>query len=139
MCEFHESTCNGFGDIWWTDNPIYFSSIDDQCNRRLTWSVPRESEFNQSETASGKCARVVVKLYGAQLYKGSIFVITKAQLWIQSQVNCTESLHVDATIMRSFQTEQYSRFLPSPYAGHVKLATAKHCKLYCKVVQWDIL
>ena len=26
--EFHESTCNGFGDIWWTDNPIYFSSID---------------------------------------------------------------------------------------------------------------
>ena len=30
MCEFHESTCNGFGDIWWTDNPIYFSSIDGQ-------------------------------------------------------------------------------------------------------------
>ena len=28
MCEFHESTCNGFGDIWWTDNPIYFSRID---------------------------------------------------------------------------------------------------------------
>ena len=28
MCEFHESTCNRFGDIWWTDNPIYFSSID---------------------------------------------------------------------------------------------------------------
>ena len=28
MCEFYESTCNGFGDIWWTDNPIYFSSID---------------------------------------------------------------------------------------------------------------
>ena len=28
MCEFHESTCNGFGDIWWTDNPIYFISID---------------------------------------------------------------------------------------------------------------
>ena len=32
MCEFHESTCNGFGDIWCTDNPIYFSSIDQ-------WSV----------------------------------------------------------------------------------------------------
>ena len=28
MCAFHESTCNGFGDIWWTDNPIYFSGID---------------------------------------------------------------------------------------------------------------
>ena len=28
MCEFHDSSGNGFGDIWWTDNPIYFSSID---------------------------------------------------------------------------------------------------------------
>ena len=28
MCEFHSSNGNGFGDIWWTDNPIYFSSID---------------------------------------------------------------------------------------------------------------
>ena len=28
MCEFHDSTCNGLEDIWWTDNPIYFSSID---------------------------------------------------------------------------------------------------------------
>ena len=24
----HESTCNGLGYIWWTDNPIYVSSID---------------------------------------------------------------------------------------------------------------
>ena len=28
MCEFHGSNGNGFGDIWWTDNPIYFSSIE---------------------------------------------------------------------------------------------------------------
>ena len=26
ICEFHDSSGNGFGDIWWTDNPIYFSS-----------------------------------------------------------------------------------------------------------------
>ena len=32
MCEFHESTCNGFGDNWWTDNPIYFSSVDESVN-----------------------------------------------------------------------------------------------------------
>ena len=25
---FYGSNGNGFGDIWWTDNPIYFSSID---------------------------------------------------------------------------------------------------------------
>ena len=29
MCEFHDSNCNGFGDIWWTDKCTYFSSIDD--------------------------------------------------------------------------------------------------------------
>ena len=28
VCEFHGSNGNGFWDIWWTDNPIYFSSID---------------------------------------------------------------------------------------------------------------
>ena len=28
VCEFHGSNGNGFGDIWWTDNPIYFSGID---------------------------------------------------------------------------------------------------------------
>ena len=26
MCQFHDSSGNGFGDIWWTDNPIYFIS-----------------------------------------------------------------------------------------------------------------
>ena len=28
MCEFHDSNCNGFGDMWWTDKCTYFSSID---------------------------------------------------------------------------------------------------------------
>ena len=28
MCEFHDSNGNGFGDIWGTDKPIYFSIID---------------------------------------------------------------------------------------------------------------
>ena len=26
MCEFQDSNCNGFGDMWWTDKCIYFSS-----------------------------------------------------------------------------------------------------------------
>ena len=43
----------------------------------------------------------------------------------------TTKLHgtsnVDATIMRSFQAELFSRFLPSSYAGHVNLtASTKH-------------
>ena len=41
----------------------------------------------------------------------------------------TTKLHgtpnVDATIMRCFQAELFSRFLPSSYAGHVNLAPAK--------------
>ena len=28
MCAFHDSNCNGFGDMWWTDKCTYFSSID---------------------------------------------------------------------------------------------------------------
>ena len=42
----------------------------------------------------------------------------------------TTKLHgtstVDATIMRYIQTELFSCFLPSTYAGHVNLASAKH-------------
>ena len=26
MCEFHDSNCNGLGDMWWTDR---FSIIDE--------------------------------------------------------------------------------------------------------------
>ena len=33
MCEFRGSNGNGFGDIWWTDNLFYFSSIDGQTNK----------------------------------------------------------------------------------------------------------
>ena len=31
MCEFHDSNCNGFGDMWWTDKCTYLSSIDVGC------------------------------------------------------------------------------------------------------------
>ena len=37
----------------------------------------------------------------------------------------TKRLHVDAIIMRCFQAELFSRFLPSSYAGHVNLAGEK--------------
>ena len=32
MCEFHGSNSKVSGDIWWTDNPINFSSIDIESN-----------------------------------------------------------------------------------------------------------
>ena len=61
--------------------------------------------------------------------KAAFFDITETQFAIQSQVmlrpNSTERLHVDATIMRCFQAEQFSRFLPPSYAGHVNLAGEK--------------
>ena len=43
--------------------------------------------------------------------------------------NCTEQLHVDTTITRSFQTELFLSFLPSTYAGKGNLAAAKHWQL----------
>ena len=41
-------------------------------------------------------------------------------------------LHVDATIMRSFQAELFSRFLPSSYAGHDNLTASKHWRFMPK-------
>ena len=54
--------------------------------------VPKESGFNQSETASGKCAQWDVfharlpRQGMVKLYNGSIFFIAEAQFAIQSQV-----------------------------------------------------
>ena len=56
--------------------------------------VPKESGFNQSETALPANARAQCDVLHARLprrgmvklYKGSIFVITEAQFAIQSQV-----------------------------------------------------
>ena len=92
MCEFHDSSGNGFGDIWWIDNPIYFSSIDYLCKRRLTWSPKRVDSTNQKRLLANVHAHrdvfharlpweVMVKLN-----KGSIFIITETQFAIQSQV-----------------------------------------------------
>ena len=39
--------------------------------------------------------------------------------------------------MRYFQTELFSRFLPSSYAGHVNLATAKHWRFMPKYRDGD--
>ena len=65
-----------------------------------------------------------------KLNNGSHFILTETQFDIQSQVvqqpNCTKRLHVDGTIMRSFQTELFFSFLQFTYAGHVNLAAAKH-------------
>ena len=72
-----------------------------------------------------------------KLYKYSILVSTETQFAIHSQFtlqpNCTERLHVDATIMRSFQTELFTRFLPVAYVGHVNLAVAKHWRVMSKL------
>ena len=38
MCEFHDSNCNGFGDMWWTDKCTYFSSSIDRA--RITLILP---------------------------------------------------------------------------------------------------
>ena len=33
MCEFNDSNCKVFGDIWWTDKFIYVCSIEDSSPR----------------------------------------------------------------------------------------------------------
>ena len=96
--------------------------------------VSKESGVNQSETACGLCDVFYARLPWqrmVKLYKGSVFVITETQFAIQGMVSyVTTKLHetstADATIMLYFQTELFSLFRPSLYAGHVNLAAAKH-------------
>ena len=40
VCQFHGSNGNGFGDIWWTDNPIYFSSTSFRRSIHLSLGLP---------------------------------------------------------------------------------------------------
>ena len=62
MCEFHGYNGNGFGDIWWTDNPIYLSSID-ICSRLVA-----DKLFGQFGM-SVRDERVKLKRSGLQLSK----------------------------------------------------------------------
>ena len=59
MCEFNESNCNGFGDMWWTDKCTYFRSID-VCMHACM------------------CACVYVYVYSRMLHL-HIFVVTTCQ------------------------------------------------------------
>ena len=45
--------------------------------------------------------------------------------YVTNKLHEIKRLHVDATIMRCFQAELFSSFLPSAYAGHVNLAGEK--------------
>ena len=50
VCEFYGSNGNGFGDIWWTDNPIYFSSIDERVLHLMTPFTGIDDRNNIMET-----------------------------------------------------------------------------------------
>ena len=106
-----------------------------QCKWRLTWSPKRMDSTNLKRLPANAHAHrddFEARLPWqnmVKLNKGRVFVMTKTQFDIQSQVmqqsNCTERPRVDATIMRSFQTELLSSFLPSTHAGQVNLAAVK--------------
>ena len=57
-------------------------------------------------------------------HHGDTILPSKVRL-CNNQTARNERLHVDATIMRSFQTVLCSSFLPSTYAGNGNLAAAK--------------
>ena len=59
MCEFHDSNCNWFGDIWWTDKCIYFSSI---CFEMSLFVV---------EAIRGRCASfMILTATGSEIFGG---------------------------------------------------------------------
>ena len=64
--------------------------------------VPKESGFNQSETASGLCARIVLHARlpwqgMVKLYKGSILVIAKTQFAYPKSGYISTKLHGTST------------------------------------------
>ena len=99
MCEFHESTCNGFGDIWWTDNPIYFSIIDCRDFReRPLWI----------------CNNVVLgnHFHSANLPEGSNIIsgITKTPI----PFRLIDGNYISAEIATCLQTSAVQNFRPVP-------------------------
>ena len=119
-----------------------------QSNRRLTWSPKRVDSANQKRLPAN--ARAQCDVFHARLSwqgmvklnKSSIFVIDhRGTICHPKSSYVTTELYgtstADATIMRSFQTEQFSRFLLSSYADHVNLAAAKRWRWTCVVVYFS--
>ena len=71
MCKFHESTCNGFGDIRWTDNPIYFSSIDTSMVAILNVPVTQLCVLGKINKLWCLCAKFEHNFPVNACYKGS--------------------------------------------------------------------
>ena len=87
MCEFHESTCNGFGDIWWTDNPIYFSSIDrpnPKSNAGLRRSTPGPLPLVPGSGSTGTSL--------VRYRSGNLLIITPSQDSVISSNNTNSSV-----------------------------------------------
>ena len=85
MCEFHDSSGNGFGDIWWTDIPIYFSSIDLNVECILTvlshsWRIQVSCGTMPHKSAVVLCHRFFSFFSPVALFNVSI--ATKSQLCI---------------------------------------------------------
>ena len=72
MCEFHDSNCNGFGDMWWTDKCIYFSSSIDCYKERkaekkavgTTKALAQNELYEELETPEGE--RKIFRIAKAQ-------------------------------------------------------------------------
>ena len=96
--------------------------------------VPKDGGFNQSETASGKCARVERRFQCLSATARDGDVIQRQHFFHHGCTIC----HARSSYITTKLYGTYTRgcnnnaifsdrgFLPSPYAGHVKLATAKH-------------
>ena len=105
--------------------------VNSLCKWWLTWSPKRVDSTNQKRLPADAHAhrdvfqaRLPWETKAAFLSSRRHNLPHKVRL-CNNQTARTERLHVDATIMRYFQTELFSSFLPSTHAGHVNLAAAK--------------
>ena len=101
--------------------------------------VPKESGFNQSVAASGMCARKASHFPCSPAVARDGEVIQRQHfchhgdtLPSKGRLRNNQTVRNVYTWMRSFQTELFSHFLPSSYAGHVNLTASKHWRFMPK-------
>ena len=117
---------------------VYFGFVTENCNTHC---------FNNSP-AVGKCAHKVWRFpcspatarYGEVIQRqyfchhgGTICRHPKSS-YVTTKLYGTSTCGCNIVIMRYFQTEPFSRFLPSPYAGHV--GRGKALAVGARVARW---
>ena len=120
MCEFHGSNGNGFGDIWWTDNPIYFSSIDSMRG------------YNTRGDAGRCCTKAPYYASSERTGKGGLEVGDQVYTWVRPRWRDEIQMMRHPIAVLSEEVEQYletpnQAFISRPWTSSKKSSVSFVC------------